>query len=61
MDITRIVRVGYGYYPNPTYKKKTPNLIKLIRFTSTKQNLYLTLTSIQQVHVPNYNLHKSKK
>ena len=22
MDITRIVRVGYGYYPNPTRKKK---------------------------------------
>ena len=28
MDITRIVRVGYGYYPNPTRikKKKKPNL-----------------------------------
>ena len=52
MDITQIVRVGYGYYSNPTRKKKkkTLNLIKLIRFTSTKQNLYLTLTSIQQVH-----------
>ena len=53
MNITRIVLVGYGYYPNLTRKKKkkkTLNLIKLIRFTSTKQNLYLTLTSIQQVH-----------
>ena len=28
MNITRIVRVGYGYYPNPTRikKKKKPNL-----------------------------------
>ena len=43
MDITQIVQVGYGYYPNPTH------IIKKIKIKKNKKKTSLTERKPQKI------------